>query len=108
MGYRLSIKDLGDTSLKFYGTKLYGYCEDLKVLSSYKYLKKLGKITDDTMWLYGCGNEIILTANEFIKFIKLYDFDFKREYGIGLTTCLDYEILNKISNTDFEKEISWG
>ena len=39
MGYRLSVEVVGESSPKYYGTKLYGY-EDETKLKSYQWLIK--------------------------------------------------------------------
>lgn len=106
MGYRLNVKDLNDTSLEFYGTKLYGYYKETE-LESYKYLKSLGKVTEETMWDYCFENKIILTCEEFNIFIKLYAADFKKEAHINLKDYLDYDILKKIKKTKAKKELTW-
>ena len=49
MGYRPTFKCLDDSVLEFYGTKLYGYCDESKCLS-YQYLLEIDKIDCDAIW----------------------------------------------------------
>lgn len=92
MGYRLCVEDGAN---EFYGTKLYGYTDHVDFLS-YKYLVKIGKADGDEIYDYGIGNEIVLTADEFKKFIAFYNFDLFFAY-------LGYEPANVFENPDIKK-----
>nr|DAW55015.1 MAG TPA: hypothetical protein [Caudoviricetes sp.] len=74
MGYRPTFKCLDGSGLEFYGTKLYGYCDETKCFS-YQYLLEIGKIDFDTIWDYGCDNSIILSPTQFATFVTLYEVD---------------------------------
>ena len=75
MGYRLYVNADAQPDKVYSGYKLYGYVEPDK-LSSLQYLESLGKVNDDCYFFdYGDDPAIVLTAEEFRKFAKLYDAD---------------------------------
>ena len=69
MGYRLGIYK---TELSFYGTKLYGYEDNIEEFKSYKYLIEHNLIED---FNFGCSTQILMTGNMLKEFIKLYNDD---------------------------------
>lgn len=76
MGYRLNINVQKGKKLQyiFYGTKLYGYCDETK-LSSYNYLCKIKKFEGNEIFDYCCANQIELNYIEYITFVCLYNQD---------------------------------
>lgn len=84
MGYRLGIKTIDENdNIKeiYYGTILYGYCDELNLLS-FKYLVVLNKIEEDTFFDYGAKNRFFLTYDEFMLFIYLYNEDLKKYQSV--------------------------
>lgn len=79
MGYRLNVSSKTNSDKSYYGTKLYGYVDE-KNLQSYKWLERHGKLTGDEVWDYGCENTIVLTAEEYQEFIKLYARDYCEKF----------------------------
>lgn len=110
MGYRPEIKDLRNPDLCFYGTKLYGYVADESELPSYQYLIQIGKLThEDDYWGYGFTHEMTLTAEEFRKFMELYEQDFDEFGGFGkLSEYHDYNIIQELLESGSDKHIEWG
>ena len=108
MGYRLSIENESKT-IEFYGTKHYGYSfvfkSDGMKYPSYRYLIKLKKITGGECWDYGCSPEIILTAEQFEHFIKLYSKELEEIDGYLLIS--EKEIAELLKSNE-RKIISWG
>ena len=109
MGYRPEIKDLQNPDLRFYGTKLYGYVRDDLELPSRRYLISIGKVKDDDVWDYTFSHEMILTAEQFRKFMELYENDFD-EYGkFGkLSEYHDYNVIQELLKSESDKHIEWG
>lgn len=108
MGYRPEFKDLQNPDLLFYGTKLYGYVDESK-LQSYKYLLSIGKAEEDDLWDYPFEHEMILTAEQFRKFVDLYEKDFDRYGKFGpLSNYHDYSIIQKLKATESDKHIEWS
>lgn len=104
MGYRMSVNDGVNN---FYGTKLYGYTDHTDFLS-YKYLLEIGKADGSEFYDYCCENEVVLSAEEFKKFIALYNFDlFYSNTGYGTCNVFEYPEIRKLVNTKFDKVISW-
>ena len=104
MGYRLCIED---GVKKFYGTKLYGYT-DHKDFLSYKYLLEIGKADGTEFYDYCCENEVVLSAEEFKKFIALYNFDlFFNEMGYDACNMFEDPKIRNLVNTKFDKTIYW-
>lgn len=110
MGYRPTFKCLDESVLEFYGTKLYGYCDESKCLS-YQYLVEIDKIDFDAIWDYGCDNSIILSATQFAIFAALYEIDMNKysHYHKGAFSwdLVDNGIVNKIIQRDCQKLIYW-
>jgi hypothetical protein len=108
MGYRPDIMDTKRPELRFYDTKLYGYV-DHEQLSSFKYLLSIGKVDEDVIWDYSWQNEMILTAEEFRKFMPLYEKEFDELMSFGkLKDYYDYNIIQELLKTDNDKHIEWG
>ena len=106
MGYRLNIKCFSDPQLKFYGTKLYGYQAPEK-LKSKQYLKSLFPDYDyDASYWEGDPN-LILTADEFEYFIKLYADDWYEYSGQLLSQHENWGSIELMLRSPFDKEISW-
>ena len=101
MGYRLNIDEH-----KYYGTKLYGYTDE-KELKSYKYLQKIQKINGDECWFDGTENRIFLFADEFEKFIKLYNKDLNNENEKEKDWFINQEEIQELLNSKSAKIIYW-
>ena len=108
MGYRPEFKDTENPDLCFYGTKLYGYVNE-KELSSYQYLLSIEKVTSDDIWDYAFPHEMVLTAEQFRVFMKLYEKDFDKEAGFEgcLAAYADYKNIEELLKTDSDKHIEW-
>lgn len=106
MGYRLNIED-PEHHLNFYGTKLYGYVDE-RSLESYKYLRSIEKVNDDTMFCDCWDNECTLTPEQFAKFISLYEEDYFKDAGYKMNTHPKYEAIEEMLKTNSDKIISWG
>lgn len=90
MGYRIDITDVV-TKTNYYGTKHYGYakCGDEHQLESFKYLVSIGKMKGDEYFEYGCENACVLNAEQFRRFIELYNKEYMSGFrGHGHITCL--------------------
>lgn len=79
MGYRLSVEMVGESTPKYYGTKLYGYTDQTK-LKSYQWLIKeeFLKVNENYIWGYNYHNPILMTAEAFKVFAKLYNEDYNK------------------------------
>ena len=117
MGYRIDITNK-DKTIKYYGTKHYGYTfvdiEDGLKYPSFKFLYELGKFDEEPdtwLWTYGFNNYITLTAKEFKKFIKLYakenDEIMERRGYIEHDRLLDDEKIKALLKDKGDKEIQW-
>lgn len=104
MGYRLEISKIKyNTS----GGKLYGYTETDN-LKSFKYLYDKRYIDKNEFWSYGFNPQIVLNANEFKEFIKLYICDLKEYYNYGEEEKSEIiENLIKLSKTKDDKLLEW-
>ena len=109
MGYRLEVTDLANHN-RYYGTKHYGYVinENEKKLGSYKYLLSIEKFCGDEFFEYGCENTCILNAEQFRKFIELYN----EEYLSGISWKFPHNILEEdemkvIYESQNDKRIRW-
>lgn len=113
MGYRLTVEQI-QKEPQFYGTKLYGYVDDVTKLKSFQWLAEHNKIDpeeDRYCWdAYG-SMDIRLTAKEFREFIALYEEDLEpltlanrwNRFNID-----DVAILKELRDSDNDKIISWG
>lgn len=110
MGYRLdiNIKNGNETKNLFYGTKLYGYCDEM-LLSSYKYLIEINKFDGSEYFGYGATNEIELNYIEYITFICLYNQDLNNygKYNEKDSFIKDNDIINSILNRHETYLIDW-
>lgn len=110
MGYRPTFKCLDGSGLEFYGTKLYGYCDETKCFS-YQYLLEIGKIDFDTIWDYGCDNSIILSPTQFATFVTLYEVDMNNyspfHKGVFSWDLVDNGIVNKMIQRECAMLIYW-
>lgn len=107
MGYRLTIKDLGNPQIEFTGTKLYGYC-DTQELLSFQYLKEIGKFTEEMELEIGNEeNRITLNAIQFKIFISLYNRDVVNNKGMPLTDYIGRANLKEIIHSKNDKELWW-
>lgn len=82
MGYRLFVEKVGKDNPKYYGTKLYGYYDEKK-LKSYQLLIKKGYLNENkyyNWWSYSCDNAILMRAEDFREFAKLYEEDLNQYY----------------------------
>lgn len=106
MGLRIDIKDGAGNS--FYGTKLYGYCDE-EGCKSFQYLVEIGKFDGDEIFC-GCCNEnpILLNAEQFCKFIKLYSDDLDMVMGTMDTPLIEEEAIKKLLSTQNDKHIEWS
>ena len=79
MGYRLNVQMVGDNTPKYYGTKLYGY-EDEAKLKSYQWLINEGFLDANQtyVWGYDFVNPILMKAEAFKIFAKLYNEDLNK------------------------------
>lgn len=114
MGYRLDVTDLGNNN-NYYGTKHYGYLKEStsgepgeRQLESYKYLVSIGKFNGKELFEYGCENPCELTAEQFKKFIELYN----KEYLSGISWETSHNILeekrmSEIYDSPNRKRIKW-
>lgn len=109
MGYRLEV-DRVKTEYIGSGGKLYGYLskERLMELKSYQWLLDMDFITgtQHEYWGYGYHPEILLNAQNFRRFIELYEEDYYKinpEHPSNLLAKLKRE-----SKTDDYKIITWG
>lgn len=112
MGFRIFIENKSHT-LAFYGTKHYGYCSvDIAELPSFKYLESIRKVESEDSLTLDAGvyfDPIILTAEQFNTFIKLYN----EEYMSGISwnqpgNMLEDDEMIKLMNDKEDKEVSWG
>lgn len=113
MGYRLTVEKVGKDKPSYYGTKLYGYCEEEK-LESYQWLIKNGYLDKDKYysWSYGSDIAILMRAEDFREFAKLYEEDLNKYYEYekyDSTFIGDPDIQEFMSLDDWELiVISWG
>lgn len=108
MGYRLTISKL---DMVFYGTKLFGYMDDEKVLKSYQYLIKKEYLTGDEFWDYSFDNAIAMLKTDFMEFRELYAQDL-RDYNDGAEDSADWflketEELTKLPDYEYVV-LQWG
>lgn len=111
MGYLLDINKIKDydttlntfeTETLYYGSKYYGY-ENLDESISYKYLKMINKFNGNEIFDYCISNSIILTHDELLIFLYLYDVDImKVTENKNYSFLEDSKIIEKITNDDFE------
>lgn len=121
MGTRLNVRYPDNDRIVYDGTKMYGYIsEDIfKNLSSFKYLKdELGLFTDEEAEEFilivtvanGSDDEYELSAEEFDKFIRLYNADYQTHhpsYIIPHDLLQEHEI-QELLRSPKSKVISWG
>lgn len=83
MGFRL---DVYKKQNMFYGTKLYGYVGDETKLLSYQYLIDEQLIEKDKYYHfdYGMELELILKKGQLLKFLELYNIDYKTHFKENL------------------------
>lgn len=108
MGYRLGIHK---TELVFYGTKLYGYEDNIEEFKSYKYLKKYNLIEEFDLY---SNNPIMMSGATLKEFIKLYNEDLnnyasyiKLEKNNFINREEIKSLLNNASDFDYYV-IDWG
>lgn len=101
MGYRLDIfkieeNEKFDKEIKniYYGTKLFGYEEEEKLLS-YMYLKSAGKLNGDEFFDYSSDISIPLNQVELTIFLNLYNIDFKKYNETEQNYILEQEKIKK-------------
>ena len=108
MGYRLDAYLANDESKWACFGKFYGYVDDWK-LSSYRYLVEIGKIAEKTIFGYGHYPKIVLSAEEFEKFVFLYLDDWEKVYKE--TFLLSYRCWKRIDDLMKDKGnkvLDWG
>ena len=88
MGYRLGIYK---TEIAFYGTKLYGYEDNIEDFKSYKFLIDNGYLD---YFNYGCENQVLMFGKDLKTFIKLYNDDLNN-YARYIKYVKDYFINKK-------------
>lgn len=102
MGYRLSISKLDEV---FYGTKLYGYVNNLEDLESYQFLKKYEYVDGDEAWCGSCENPMIMRVCVFKEFREWYAEDLKNYEDNGEEVAQYFlketEKLTKLPDYDF-------
>lgn len=103
MGYRLEISKIKYSTC---GGKLYGYT-DVHELKSWEWLLKNKYIDGDEYWSYGCNPQIVLDAEEFKKFIKLYLEDLDENYAFKEYLQVLKDELIKLSRTKCDKLLEW-
>lgn len=107
MGYRLEISE---TEYKACGGKLFGYCDE-EELKSHKYLLDKGYLDGDEYFNYGFEGNIVLRADEFKEFIKLYNEDMNEQrapYGCIEKDCIiNSEDIQELLKSDKDKLIQW-
>ena len=111
MGYRLEVTQVGGT-LSYYGTKLYGYIDDVTVLKSYKFLRDNGYFdADDVVFTYGASHDTVMDVCEFRKFAVLYNDDLNKylEVSLGKDFFINDETIREILELDDYSRvvISW-
>ena len=111
MGYRLCVEQI-QKEPQFYGTKLYGYVDDVTKLKSFQWLAEHNMINpeeDKYCWDSEASMDIRMTASEYREFITLYREDIEKAYGVHFTILEnDNELFRELYNSDNEKIISWG
>lgn len=109
MGIRLGVyvkEGYGEIKNKFYGTKLYGYSIEEKLLS-YEFLQCIGKFDGTEDFNYSNENEIVLNREEFKLFCKLYELDLKND-GVEYS-FIDDEDIQDLLHGDYRYYIlNWG
>ena len=104
MGYRLEVREIKEKPY-FYGTKLFGYF-DPNILDSLKFLIEKKYLDDDVIFDYCFENMIIINANDFREFCRLYDADMKK-VGIEYSLTENLEIQKMLSSNE-DKILCWG
>ena len=108
MGYRLGIYK---TEYVFYGTKLYGYEDNIEEFKSYKFLIDNGYLD---YFNEGCENQVLMIGADLKTFINLYNDDlnnyatyikYEKDYFINKSEIKD--LLNNIDDYDYYV-IDWG
>lgn len=113
MGYRLCVEKVGDSNPNYYGTKLYGCCDEEK-LKSYQWLIKKGYLKENEYysWSYGSDNAILMRAEDFREFAKLYEEDLNEyyEYDHSPANFIEDKDIQAFMNLDDWEliVISWG
>jgi hypothetical protein len=102
MGYRLEISEI---QYKASGGKLFGYVDKEKLLS-HKWLLDKGFIDGDEYWNYGCNPQIVLTAEEFREFFKLYGEDLKNFYKYDINEIIDKDLEDLLKSKN-DKLLEW-
>ena len=111
MGYRLTVEKVGDKEPKYYGTKLYGYCDEEKT-KSYQWLIKNNYLNkNEHYYWHDCSdNAILMRAEQFREFAKLYQEDLKDRYETSENLFIEDKDIQAFMNlNDWELiVISWG
>lgn len=119
MGYRPTIKILGQKKPSIELGKFYGYIYNLRNQESIKYLLDQKLITDDDVVMFEIGyyyTHIVMSSEQFKKFIDKYQQDI-RDYDWTKTPYTypeDFKIsdyyseFEKIYNDERPKIVTWG
>ena len=112
MGYRLCVEQI-QREPQFYGSKLYGYVNDVTELKSFQWLAEHRKVDpeeDRYCWDAYASMDIRLTAEEYREFITLYAEDMKTFYNRPWNKFYKDDLVNlkALYDSDNDKIISWG
>ena len=106
MGYRLEISAV---KYRACGGKLYGYSDE-KELKSHKYLVEKGYLDGDEYFGYGFNPSILLRADEFKEFIKLYNEDYNESRqleGEDKDCIINDRNIKELLENDENKLLEW-
>jgi len=107
MGYRLEVSKIIDVE---FGSKLYGYVEDMNKLKSVQWLVASNNLEQEKVnfpdW-YG-NPQIILTRDEFKEYIELYYQDLNEFRNNDKTSLWEIdEDMIKLINENCSKLLEW-
>lgn len=116
MGYRPTI--ICENESHEFG-KFYGYIEESEDIKSIKWLQENNKLHDSTIWYWcGSGPSISFSADEFRKFIDLYEedinnydfstIDYHINYSKPYKLSDSWDKFKEIYDNDKPKIIEWG
>lgn len=118
MGYRLYCRDADNENSEVCYGKLYGYIEpDVEELDSFKYLVGISKLEEDDAITMECACGIVitkLTAEEYRRFIDLYEEEYEKHSGEMWFRKGEYEKYprneekDELYKRDTKKIIEWG
>lgn len=106
MGYGMEIQECAPS---VYGGKLFGY-GDTSTMKSFRFLVDLRKLGEEDAICFECSAEmpILLNAEQFRTFIKLYDEDLKDLWGDELISTLrEIPEVMELMNSRRDKVLHW-